>query len=321
VTDEPTQLAVIGNWVWNSQAPPPISGQVRSDNRAWVGAALLAIDYRTDAGLDMSATIAGFKVGDTLRLEHNTDPSRWARYSVLAVPIRVVDHFQIPVSYDGGSGIVPNSGTRILLTLFPSSGPVGDVVSLTFAEVGPKVWTGRASCKHASATTSTFLSTPSELDYTSMVQTALRQQDLMVGCNCPLVASTVNASLVFGDLPLTLQVGQRWIISQTSVTLTGSNFLFGPLTCQKSGAYTVQGSLQLAASVAQGAAGRLNVVVGGAVALSFPVTDIASKATAIIDGMVNIRKNDSIVFTFDNLSATSQTITAMTFSVGAVWTP
>lgn len=320
MTETPEQLAVVGNWLWNNQAPPPINGQLRSDSRNWAGATLLAIDYRTDAGLDMSATLAGMKVGDALRLEHNTDPTRWARFSILAAPVRVVDHYQYPVLYEAGAGTLPNAGTRILLTLFPNTGPVGDMVTLTFADIGPQVWLGTASCKHATCTTSTFMSSPGDINYTAMVQVALRQQDLMVGCNCPLKAAVTNATVTF-DLPLTLEVGMRRIISQSTAVLTGPNFIFGPLTCQKSGAYALQGSLQLAASVAQGAAARLNVVVGGAVAASYMVSDIAGKATATIAGMVNLHRNDSIVFTFDNLSATTQTITGMSFGVGALWTP
>lgn len=322
MTDQPpdTLAAISMTWAWNTQAPPPGNGQVRTDSRDWAGATLLCIDYRNDAGGDVSVDLAALKPGDAMRLEHNTDPTRWVRFDVLAAPTRVVDHFQIPVGYNAGAGTVPNSGTRIKVTTYQASGPVGDVVSLTFQEQPPWVWLGKAACKHGTVSSTSYRAPTAAIDYAGMVTSAWRQQDLLNMCNCPNAAATDNAVLNV-QLPLTLQAGERRVLFQTTATLTGTNFVFGPLTCQKSGAYAISGQVQLANSVAQGAVGRLSVVVGAVQTYYFPLMDIAAKATATMSGVINMRRNESVMLVFDNFSSSSQTLQSVAFKIGAVWVP
>lgn len=312
-----TTAAISTTWAWNTQVPPPGNGQVRTDSRDWVGATLLCIDYRTDGGTDVSTDLGALKPGDVIRLEHNTDPNRWARFDVLAAPVRVVDHFQIAVSYAAGAGQLPNSGTKIKVTTYLATGPVGDVVALTFQEQPPAVWLGKAACKHGTVNSTTFQGSTARLDYAAMVYAAWRQQDLLNMCNCPNAAATDNAVLNI-QLPQTFQAGERRVLYQTTATLTGTNFAFGPLTCQKAGAYAIQGQAQLASA---GGQGILSVVVGAVQTHTFPMKDIAAKATGTISGVVNMRRNESVMLVYENQSSASQTLSAVTFKVGAVWVP
>jgi hypothetical protein len=122
MTETPEQLLTPNSWTWNSQAPPPSSGQVRSDSRDWLNAKQLHVDRRNDGGSDVSFDLAAWKANDQLRLEHQTDATRYVRFLLGAPATVVTDAYVFPVSYMTSGGTLPNSGTRILLTLLAAGG-------------------------------------------------------------------------------------------------------------------------------------------------------------------------------------------------------
>lgn len=116
------QLLTPNNWTWNSQAPPPLSGQVRTDSRDWFAAKALHIDRRNDGGSDVGSDLAAIKANDQIRLEHQTDATRYVRFLVGAPATLVTNAYVFPVGYMTGDGVIPNSGTRILVTLLAATG-------------------------------------------------------------------------------------------------------------------------------------------------------------------------------------------------------
>jgi hypothetical protein len=111
------QLLSPNSWTWNSQAPPPLSGQVRTDSRDWLAAKQLHVDRRNDGGSDVGSDLAAIKANDQIRLEHQTDATRYVRFLVGAPATLATNAYVFPVSYMTGDGTLPNSGTRILVTL------------------------------------------------------------------------------------------------------------------------------------------------------------------------------------------------------------
>lgn len=116
----------VGTWAWNNQAPPPASGQVRTDTRDWATAAAVAIDRRNDSGTDVSASIAQVALGDRLRLEQTTDPTRFVIFDVRSEETLVTDTYSFSVARLSSGGTLPNSGARINVMRMPKgsvSGP------------------------------------------------------------------------------------------------------------------------------------------------------------------------------------------------------
>lgn len=194
-------------------------------------------------------------------------------------------------------------------------------IAIAFANTAPTIWRSTATCPHGWRTTSTKFADAAPLDHAGMVQRIWADHDLHVRCLiCTRTAPIQNATLSV-QLPLTLQPDERRVLYQTTATVTGGNFVFGPLTCQKSGAYHIEGQMQLASSVAQGARGTLSVVIGGLTTYGFGLSDVGGKATATIWGLVNIHRNESVMLVFHNLSSSSQTLQSVSFKIGAVWVP
>ena len=322
VAEAPEELAAGATWIWNSQAPPPSSGQVRTDSRDWLGAKLLHVDRRLDDGSDVSATLAQVLAGDTVRLEHQTDPTRFARYTVQGNPTRVADAYQYPVSYLDGGGTLPNSGTRIVVTNTPGPGPgYGNeiIVRFTLANSGT-TWIGEASCKHGTVRNPTYAiqAGAPPLNPTALVNAVRRQHAILVGCGGPYELPYEIANVTFGPAA-GVQPGQQRIIAQNSAVVRGTRVFFGPpLTVLEYGSYVINASMTLAAAAPAGIA---RVLVGGATYLSAPLVTQNGQATASMGGMLNLRPNESIVVAFENTSATVHDVQATTLTVGEVWVP
>jgi len=123
MTETPDELLLSPNsWIWNSQAPPPSSGQIRTDSRDWVAAKQLHIDRHTEGNTDVTTDLTAIKAQDEIRLEHQTDATRYVRFLVGAPATVATDDFIFPVAYMTGGGVLPNSGTRILVSLLPANG-------------------------------------------------------------------------------------------------------------------------------------------------------------------------------------------------------
>ena len=123
MTEQPEQQPVIptvvyGNdWRWNTQAPPPINGQVRTDNQGWAAATHVFIANVTDAGVDVGATLRQIVAGTNLDLAMRTDATRNVRYTVNSAPVAQATYVDVPVTYVQSAGTIPNSGTVITVTM------------------------------------------------------------------------------------------------------------------------------------------------------------------------------------------------------------
>jgi hypothetical protein len=161
--DVPGQLPYLpGYWLWNSQAPPPSTSQIRTDSRDWRTAKQVNVDYRTDSGSDASVDLAAVVAGDVLRLEHQTDPTRFAEFIVTAAPLRVSAYYQYAVTYRTGGGVIPNSGTRVLLTRQPAAVTGNEMYWEVTPAREPTRWWITAHCQHGqrSELNATFFNIP-----------------------------------------------------------------------------------------------------------------------------------------------------------------
>lgn len=323
MTEQPPlaiQMPALGSWLWNSQLPPPLSGQVRTDSRDWVGATQLNIDRRMSGGSDVSSVLAGVLVGDSIRMEHQTDPTRSAQFRVLAAPTRVVDAYQYQVLYQGGEGAIPNSGTRIALTriLQPLA---SSVIAYTFEQLQPSRWRGVCNCKHGVVQLETQLSAPSVLDPAQMVQNLINQHDLVVACECPYAPLPESISVAFSSCT-GCQPGTQRIVPQVSAVVSGPNFFYGgPAVCGRFGAYVVEAKLQLSRGSAQGASGVGRVLLGGQSVLDTVMSDEGGLATANLYGLLNMYPNLSVVAAYDNTSSQAQDVQLTTLRISAAWVP
>lgn len=112
------QTILSDTWSWSAQTTlPPNSGQVRSNNGAWIGATLLNIDSRNVGGASVGTLLAQVKAGDTFHLQHKTDPLRWATFSSNSAGAVIGTYYQFGVTFADSFGTLPNSGTQIALSV------------------------------------------------------------------------------------------------------------------------------------------------------------------------------------------------------------
>lgn len=215
MTETPEQeLLTPNSWTWNSQAPPPLSGQVRTDSRDWVAAKQLHIDRRNDGGSDVSTDLAAIKANDQIRLEHQTDADRYARFLVTAPATLVTNAYVFPVSYMTGGGVVPNSGTRIILSVLPANG-VSVTWSITSARDPNRYWI-TCVCLHGRLAETMAMSggrfgppQPS-----AVVPTTAMNLRRKFGCTCnalqpAFAAPTAREGYTFADVQGYTEVGTR----------------------------------------------------------------------------------------------------------------
>jgi len=98
-------------------ALPPNTSQVRTDTGDWTNATIINIQILRSGNTDTTAFLASIKAGDDFRLQQKTDASRWARFDILAAGTNHGTYFSYPVTYLGGAGTLPNSGTDIEVSL------------------------------------------------------------------------------------------------------------------------------------------------------------------------------------------------------------
>jgi hypothetical protein len=123
VAPPPSSLAT-GVWAWSNQTSlPPANKQVRSDTGDWATASHLHFSDLDDSGADRSAVLGALKPGDIIRLEHNTDTSRFAVFSVAdaALAVSAGTYHTINVILSDSGGTLPNAGTQIQV-VFVSAG-------------------------------------------------------------------------------------------------------------------------------------------------------------------------------------------------------
>lgn len=117
-----------GVWLWSNQVDvPPTSKQIRTDSGDWVAASQLYISDIDNNNANRGAGIETLKAGDLVRLEHNTDTTRFVLYTVSAAPVPdgAGVYHTVAVTFEDGGGTIPNSSTLIQLVAVSAlvSGP------------------------------------------------------------------------------------------------------------------------------------------------------------------------------------------------------
>lgn len=113
MTDSPI---ITGIWQWSSQVgAPPTNKQVRSDTGDWATAAQLYFSDIDDNNVNRYDDLEAVQPGDLVRLEHNTDSTRYAVFNVVGALEAVVigGYHTVNVTLHDSGGVLPNSGTQI----------------------------------------------------------------------------------------------------------------------------------------------------------------------------------------------------------------
>lgn len=190
-------LPIVSNdWRWNNQAPPPISGQIRTDSRDWSNATHhLYVNNLTDGGVDMSAQLAQIVPGTTLDLVMKTDPTRSVRYTATAAPVSqsetvdtlAVTYVDIAVTFVTFSGAIPNSGTLVTLSMTLPTPPVSGPITWKVAVVGgrPNRWVLTCSCAHGALTeTNATISATTPVPPQAVIEATANNLIRRTGCTC-----------------------------------------------------------------------------------------------------------------------------------------
>jgi hypothetical protein len=115
---------ITGVWQWSSQAgTPPTNKQVRTDTGNWATAAQLYFSDVDDSGVNRAQDLDSVQPGDLVRLEHNTDTTRYAVFNVVGAleAVAAGSYHTINVTLHDSGGVLPNSGTQ-LQTIFVNVG-------------------------------------------------------------------------------------------------------------------------------------------------------------------------------------------------------
>jgi hypothetical protein len=106
-----------GVWRWiTNTLDASIPGQVGTDVPGWDGA-FLHINERRDDNTDVGPRLLLVKVGDSIRVQHRVDSTRFADYTVNAAPTDEGTWLSFPVTMDASGGVVPNNNTEVLVIL------------------------------------------------------------------------------------------------------------------------------------------------------------------------------------------------------------
>ena len=151
----------LSDWRWNSQAPPPINGQIRTNSQDWsVAATHLFVANLTDGGVDMGAQLRQIIAGTTLDVAMKTDATRNVRFTATAAPVMrteeveavALTYVDIPVTFVTFSGSIPNSGTLVSFTMTiptpPATSPITWKVQVLAGR--PNRFNLTCSCPHGS---------------------------------------------------------------------------------------------------------------------------------------------------------------------------
>lgn len=184
------------DWRWNSQAPPPINGQIRTDSRDWtIATTHLFVSNLTDAGTDVSGQLNQITAGTTIDIVMKTDASRSVRYTATAAAVprdAVVDmlattYVDIAVSFVTFSGAIPNSGTLVTLSVTPPAPPVSGPITWKAAVVAtrPNRWLLTVTCAHGSLTETNGTRTGNQpVPPIAVIETTALNLLRRTGCSC-----------------------------------------------------------------------------------------------------------------------------------------
>lgn len=126
-------------WVWTTKtADANTNGQVGINQTTWSEATQLNLNEQTKDARNISTILfPRILVGDQFYIQHKTDPTRFATYTVSGTPTDNGTWWSIPITFVSGAGVPPGGNTDTSLSLLKvgasaNSIPVQDEgVSLT----------------------------------------------------------------------------------------------------------------------------------------------------------------------------------------------
>jgi hypothetical protein len=198
-------------------------------------------------------------------------------------------------------------------------------IAFSFSQPNPVTWFGTATCPHGMTQNTTYLIGPGvpPLNHAFMVDNVYRQHELVLSnCDCNRTRPKLAASVTFQVPVMGVPAGQQRYIPQTSATLNTSSVWWGPgLTAAKTGAFTIQATIQLTKSIAQGGGGTGNLLVSAVPVASAKMVDQGGLATANINVTLNININQSIALGYENTTAAAQDVGTVSLTINELWVP
>lgn len=197
MTETPEQLASFAYvWRWNTQLPPPINGQFRTDSRDWAAATHVMISNVTDAGANVSSGLSQITAGSTLTMAMQTDATRNAKFTVTA-SVAQSGYYDVTVTKISTAGTLPNSSTSCTLSIDVPVANFSITWKVSMLTGRPNRFTLTCSCPHGSvselcATRMGSQPVPPQATIEATAQNLLRA----TGCNC---AGLVAGALAQAD--------------------------------------------------------------------------------------------------------------------------
>ena len=142
--------------IWNydnaTAMADPGSGDLRSNNSAWLSATQLAVSKTSANGYDRSDILAALTTGDEVMVSDGTNAANWVRYTLSAPPINNTTWWLLPVSSVSAAGVSPPKNTNLMVTFTQLAGgastmPGGVTGQLQFNNAG--VFGGTAAGAYA----------------------------------------------------------------------------------------------------------------------------------------------------------------------------
>jgi hypothetical protein len=141
-----TNAIYTATWNWTtSTSSAGTAKQIGINASTWAAATQVNVNQQKGDNADVTIYLAGIKTGDTLRLQHKTDASRYGQYTVTGAATDQGTWWSFPVTFLEGSGAVPGGTTDTAFSILVE-GPTGLRVRSTAA------WTTSSLANNAAAT-------------------------------------------------------------------------------------------------------------------------------------------------------------------------
>jgi hypothetical protein len=121
----------------NTMADPG-SGNLRTDQTAWLSVLNLAMSKTDQNGIDRTGLLSSLIAGDTIMVQDKGNAANWCKFKVGGVATNNTTWFQLPVTDAEAGGTSPNNNSLVLIT-FQQTGGLGTGAALA---VGTSTITG-----------------------------------------------------------------------------------------------------------------------------------------------------------------------------------
>jgi Collagen triple helix repeat (20 copies) len=120
-----TNAIYTATWNWTTKtADANTAKQIGVNAATWAATTQVNVNQQKADNADTTMYLAGVKVGDTLRLQHKTDATRYGSYTVTGAGVDQGAWWSFPVSFVDGAGAVPGGTTDTALSIL-IEGPTG----------------------------------------------------------------------------------------------------------------------------------------------------------------------------------------------------